>query len=542
MSITVADCLELTSLREAIVVAGFDGLSNVVVSVSVLEYAVPTALTGNYFQNNEIVISAFISIKDDVEAQCATIRLLHDVGEVGLILYYVGVYLPELDPRLIETANEIGFPLICMPVDRCDLRYSEVICDVMGAIIKDQLKKTNFVGEMLDRILHLPSHQRIMDTVLRMVSDRIRSTLLLADGTFNFLNIAAWPMHASIHALDVIEYYKASDIISDPNLNKTEICGKIYNASCQSIVIDHGSNLNLIILNETGELLYDSCKQASEVIRLFINIWRQNEGKVSSTELMRAILNDEPIKMRRLAEIMHIDISSFHIMWVIKSKNENQTVKMQEAQNTKLLIKTRQFLQEHRRLDIVDIHEGNVVAFMDNPAYAEEINSLAEEFMKELPDLQKDITLALCTDLENTADVRAAYSMLESHLKTARIIFPYKDILTYHEILFAANCFESILKGEVAVSKELFPLKPLRSDDKEQEQMLINTLSVFMLDTQANMQQAGEILYIHKSTVKYRINKINERLNYHVLKLPESFKLYSALAIERLLSGPKQQM
>ncbi len=540
ISVTVADCLKLPSLREANIVAGFEGLNNVVVSVSVLEYAVPSALTGNYFQNNEIVITAFISIKDDVEAQCATIRLLHEVGEVGLILYYIGVYLPELDERLIQTANELGFPLICMPYKRCDLRYSEVICDIMEAIFKDQTQKTYFVGEMLDRILQLTNRQRNMDTVLRMLSDRIRSTLLLTDRVLNILNVAAWPMSASVYAHEAIDYYKAHpSILNDSRFRKIQLNDKAFHAGYQLVTVESGMNLNLILLNEAGSVPSDSCRQAAEVVRLFISIWSHNEGNVGSDELVRAILNDEPVKMRRLAEIMHIDIASIHTMWVIKSKNGNPAIDEQEqmARNTRLLIKLRQYLQEQRRLAVVDIFEGNVVAFMDNPAFADEINPLAAGFIKELSMDLKDVKLAICTDLENTTEVRAAYVLLETHLKDARIIYPHKDILTYHEILFASTCSDIIHKGEEEVAKSLLPLKSLRLDDRDQENALITTLSTYMLDTQANVEFTAQLLFIHKSTVKYRINKINERLNYSVLKLPESYKLYVALAIERLLSG-----
>lgn len=538
ISISVADCLKLPSLKDAKVAAGFNGLNNVVVSVSVLEYAVPSALTGNYFQNNELVITAFISIKDDVAAQCTTLRLLHEVGEVGIILYYVGIYLPRLDERLIRTADELGFPLICMPVNSCDHRYSDVICDIMEAIFKDHVQETYFVGEMLDRILQLSNRQRTMDTVLRMISDRIRSTLLLTDRALNILNVAAWPMSASIQAKEAVGYYKSHPaIMNEIRFSSFEINGEAFYAVLQPVIAEKGSSLYLILLNRTGSTPMDSCKQAAEVVRLFISIWSHNEGHVVSDELVRAILNDEPVKMRRLAEIMHINIASIHIMWVLKLGNAMENGQEQAANNTKILIALRQFLQEQRRLAVVDIFEGNVVAFSDNPTYIDELNPLAEAFMKELPIQKGDVTLAICADLENTTEVRAAYDLIEAHLKETHIIFPNKNILTYHEILFASTCSEIIQKGEDEVIKALLPLRPLRPDGKELDNSLLDTLSCYMLDTQTNMEQTAQLLFIHKSTVKYRINKINERLNYNVLKLPESYKLYVALALERLLSG-----
>ena len=53
MSVTVADLLELPSLREARLAAGRGGLNKLVSSISVLEYADPSILQDALFKNNE---------------------------------------------------------------------------------------------------------------------------------------------------------------------------------------------------------------------------------------------------------------------------------------------------------------------------------------------------------------------------------------------------------------------------------------------------------------------------------------------------------
>ena len=69
MSITVRDCLKLPSLRNAEVLAGHAGLDQYVSTVSVLEYAKTFAMANPLFLGNEIILTAFISIKDDVDAR-----------------------------------------------------------------------------------------------------------------------------------------------------------------------------------------------------------------------------------------------------------------------------------------------------------------------------------------------------------------------------------------------------------------------------------------------------------------------------------------
>lgn len=137
MSITVRDCLKLPSLRNAEVLAGHAGLDQYVSTVSVLEYAKTFAMANPLFLGNEIILTAFISIKDDVDAQCEAIRRLHAVGEAAIVLYYVDYYMENVDQKLVQVANDLDFPLIVMPRNDYSLRYkrsfSEVFAQKRGA-------------------------------------------------------------------------------------------------------------------------------------------------------------------------------------------------------------------------------------------------------------------------------------------------------------------------------------------------------------------------------------------------------------------------
>ena len=81
------------------------------------------------------------------------------------------------------------------------------------------------------------------------------------------------------------------------------------------------------------------------------------------------------------------------------------------------------------------------------------------------------------------------------------------------------------------------PIEPLLHTDSTIQEDLLATLSVYLLDAQANVSRTAELLYLHKNTVKYRLHKINSLLGYLVTKMPESNQLYTALAVRRLLDG-----
>ena len=165
MSVTVSDLLKLPSLRQARVIGGAGGLKKVVSSISVLESTDPGVLINEVFHHNkysgsEIVITGFLNCVNDVDLQCSNLLKLIDGGEVGLVLYYVGVYLPCVDQRLIEIADEHDFVLICMPEGQRHLRYSDLITDVTECIYKDRLVPGSLVSDILARISSAPHHQQ----------------------------------------------------------------------------------------------------------------------------------------------------------------------------------------------------------------------------------------------------------------------------------------------------------------------------------------------------------------------------------------------
>lgn len=205
MSVTVSDLLKLPSLRQATVIGGHRGLSRIVSSISVLESTDPDVLVENVFPagefyGSEIVITGFLNCLDDIDCQCANIQRLAEGGEVGLILFYVGVYLPYVDQRLIDLADQLDFVLVQMPWGQKELRYGEVISDVIECIYHDRNRGESIVYDILTRVSSLPQPQRTISTVLKMLSDLLSASAILTDGFLQVLNLAALAPKPGTHA------------------------------------------------------------------------------------------------------------------------------------------------------------------------------------------------------------------------------------------------------------------------------------------------------------------------------------------------------
>ena len=532
MSVTVADCLKLPALREAEVMAGHAGLGRPVSSMSVLEYPDMTMLSQGLLVGNEILISALVAIKDSVDAQCLLIRHLHSMGEAGLILYYVGVFVQSIDKKLLKTADELGFPLIVMPVGRTEFRYCDAIMDVLELVIADRKQNKYYVSEMVNRISLLQAQYRTMNSVLRLLSDELHCSLLLTDRYLMRKANAPWPVSRQWDYEQILDMLKMNPSKEDSPIKcclfKQEFV--IWDAP---VISQKYRDFHLYILDEQEEQDKESVRQAAEVVELFLNIWNEDNNYEGIDALVHAILSDQPEEKERIVSQMHIDISSIRTIWILRILDKNR----QELDGNQRLDCIRQlnfFLQEHHSQVIVDTYAKYFVALTDDLMFEEKEIAIAQEFASKL---QKDdfwVEGSVFQMVDNTSQAREAYIMTNETLQAARIIYPEKFIYTYGEIRFVESCREILSRGEAFVKEKISCLDKLQLQYDQED--LFRTLATYLLDANMNLQQTGSLLFLHKNTIKYRLNKIKVILNCDLVQMPETFALYQAAALRRLLN------
>ncbi len=535
MRITVADCLKLPSLKEAKVIAGAGGITREVSCVSVLEHVDLLMLEQEgFFLGSQMIISALTSIKDDVSAQCKLIQLLSDSGEVGLVLYYVGIFIKEIDPNVMQLADKLEFPLIMMPPNRYNHRYSDFISEAMHAIVDNQRQETSIVSGIIDQIAHLKPHNRNIETVLRLLSDRLRCSLLLTDRSGNICAFAPWPYGAEWLETDlntIAELRLKHPHTSDPiemHMNGTD--AKIY---CTTLDIEKQNGCFLAGIDEGGVLNTSYLLQIEEILLLVSTIWEETFAMEDTDILLEAILNDRPREMQRIAQMLHIDITSFDTIWILceNKKGDSHT----EHHINWLAAKLAAFLKGDKKTALVNVFKNYTAAFINSDSNP--FAAFPQEFMEEMQTQeQNDFILFTSTWHEHTSteEVRDAFSLMEENIKTACILYPYQNIFTSHELRFAQTCRDILESGETELKNATKILAPLQLDEAGRD--VLDTLMVFLLDCQGNILETANRLFVHKNTVKYRIKKSERLLGMDLLKMPEVMNLYTALALTRILS------
>jgi DNA-binding PucR family transcriptional regulator len=472
------------------------------------------------FLGNELVITCFADIRDDPGAQCVNLRRLAEIGMAGIILYYVGVVMPEVNPKLIETADELDFPLICMPPNLKNLRYSEVITEVMEAIFKDQQKETNYQAEIIERISRLPVYQRSIDTAMRMLSDRLRVSLLLSDTSGNLLNSVYWPRTLTPEPAKIIARFMENPDV-DITENQIHITRTVVHTA-----LNH--RLDLYILKLDEYVKPDDARQITDILRICINLISEKHGEQALPELVQTILRNEPVRMRRIARLFNIDVASIHTMWIITQEQADY------RNSRRLLSMIRDELSPYCKTFVADIYNQDVVAFMDDPVDCD-IFLIADGVSKTTKKAGIGVLLTVCFNLQDTAQVRRAYLQTKNALTTIRQLYPRKRVFSQHEITFSESCQQIIAQGEMAVKERTAILDCLDPDDERQSGDLRTTVATFLLDADSRLEKCADLLFFHRNTIKYRLQHISERLGFKIGHMPETMEVYTAVALERIL-------
>ncbi|HAQ40893.1 PucR family transcriptional regulator [Anaeropeptidivorans aminofermentans] len=533
MALTVSEALKLPSLNEALVVAGKKGLSRRISSVTVIEYSENSDLQKQLLikgkLGEELAITCFAAIRNSIEDQCACIRLLNSIGQSGLLIYYIGLVVPKLDESLIITADELDFPLIVMPENRSDFRYSEVIYDVIRTLEEKRKKQIYIVSDVLENISSLKKEQRISDNVLRIISNRIQCSLALLtknfDGVYAY---ASWPMSASALIVKIQNAYKEKSLKIGEN--------EVYNINGQNIytiterVSFKSVDFQYIMISSMhGPVNYNIMEQINDILKIYNSIWGKSSTSSGDYEIINAILSNEVLKLRQLEEILTIDVSQMKNMWVV---NFSEHISKKEIDSlTENIVK---FLNIYKFKYICSEYMEKIVIFFESDSFHTELNNFAEMLIKDFQNVNKVPIILFTSEVDGTKDAKECFMLLEETIKPALLIYPRKYILNRSEIMFTYKCMKKIESNEENENLTEM-IASLVNEGEDNCNTLIETLAVFLLDASQNMSQTAKQLFVHLNTVKYRINKASAALKFQIGKMPETFDLYTELAILRLL-------
>lgn len=519
MSITLRDCLKLPSLSLGRVIAGHKGLDSIVTTVSVLEFNDTDEL--DIMTPNELLISALFTMKDDVEAQCKLIQKSKYNGDVGLVLFYSDVILGHVDDRLIEMADLLNFPIIILPERDMGLKYSDVISDVMEAVFYDRRVNNYFVTSTIERLSQTSESVRNPSLALQIASDYAKASFFLCDENYHLIASSFWP------ATNFIDFNKVKEAFDEKYLTDHTVReDREEGIYFRTPFVGRAGNKLILCAVTHNDILYSGImSEVVEIIQLFTALWNYNLNVSTKESVIPALFECNDSLVRHICQLTGIKKELYNEAIIVELLED-----MRENEIGRMLALIRNLFDQSKVPFIAD-HLGTHLVILYFNGMGTKDQLLEEELRNQLTEWSGTRFYTVYHTEQLFEKLGRTFKAYASSKDAAQKIYPHKRQFTEENMHYAQRVLK--LYNSVDSEKEYYMdlLTPLM-DDREQE--LMETLTCYLLDASSSLKAASELLYVHRNTVLYRLNKIRDLLGCDLAKMPMAYDIYMAVSLYRL--------
>lgn len=500
-----------------------------------------------YIPKNVLILSTGMVFKDDQEKLIPFIQSLIRAEAIGLGIK-VGRFLDKVDPKIIAYANEVNFPLVLIP-DQYPL--GSLLHQIMNLVLKTEREEIDFALDIQKSFSNLLVQDASNDLLVSELSRMIKTPIILLNP---FRQIIAYSRHFKNHR-DRAEYYVksifherkntnqnySSFIIEDGNKKKTHL-------SLLEIRV-HTYFPHYLIFVDPEQVPFPTSVFAIEQAALVFqfNLYKNqkvDESLYANEAHFFSDLIDQPLQdsyneinwYKLSRNYGYIQTDFYQVIHVsnkemLREHNNTRTLKMNEK-----LFLSYTWLREN-------IHHYFEHAVVIWRAENQEIILILQEQPSDLS--QKLLTIS--EELDHLIDSPLLFNVGYPVQKSEQIEQSYAQAkLTYSErqnkeiqdpIIFYQDrgiyqLFNNLDQNSLVYYCKSV-LKDLAYPEEEAMLDLRTTLDVY-LKNQSEITQTANELFIHRNTVKYRINRCEEILGVKVDSPEESLNIRLALELSSI--------
>lgn len=551
MPISVRDCLKIGILNQATVVAGKNGLNRKVDSVTVAEVGLENWTPNNTIYGNELVLSALNFAKDDIDIQCNFIFSLNKLGVSGLVIFYLGIILKDLDKKVLDTANSINFPIILMPKNRVDLAYRDVIEDISSYILNEKKKGSHLFFQTINQVGNLPSKDKNLKSVIELIGVKYNCSFIITDVFFRpiefYSNIKIQLKDIekmcndsqSRYIIDNYDNFHISfqlDGIVDETLILQVISLKFNSHKFGFLIVAQMKSENLISL--------ETLDQIAETIKIYLYLFAPRESKLNyEFNYVNTLIDRKQKNIDLLLDYNNKTLFREKIDTIALIQWLNKSIDLSDEQYIiKIFNNIKYQLKMYNFINAVSIQEDRIIILLSDTKKIKQRNILFSKLGNDiLTNLKNNFSISAIISfseiISSTKEINKIYDYCKDNLLIAKKIYPSKNIFWPKNIYFAHLCLNMLndLNDTNKLANEFINiLNPLLNYDKKYNTDFLKTLQIFLLDCDcSSLQDASKKLFVHPNTISYRMKRIKEILGYDPEKQPDQSILMLAIAILR---------
>ncbi len=528
--------MQLEPLVRARVVAGVRSLEHEIKSVSVIE--VPDVW--RWLRGGEMLLTTGYPVRSDPEAQVSLVRQLAR-KDVAALVVKPKRFLDVMPEGMVQTAEELGLPLIELPVD---ISFVDVINVVFGHLLGDEAdalrESEKATRQLLDMVVEGRGLQPMVSFMARIITNPV--TFHSADG--KVLAVAA-DQNADL----VLDSVARLDTVALKSLVKkngrsrriqaapqpglvvpAEANGQVYGYLClwqinpfPPAVSKLADSMALAAALEVGRqqsaekverryasqfvqqlvggrLRYDvAAQQASSLgLKLLPKSYPLAVSAAAPLERTEAVTRDVTARFNPAAIVAAVG-EAVTVIWQEAAPAENRTPVAPAEDRTRAAPATPGPAAVASRSEWTATC-GNARSSVDL--------RLGQWFNDLCGALGGPCTVVVGAQAGSLKELAEAYSGVEKALKTLKGIGARGSRMVFTRDLAVLRLIASCPQEELTAFRDTV-LGPLLRHDAGREMALTETLRQF-LACNGNIRAASARLFVHANTLKYRLKRIEE--------------------------------
>jgi len=563
MTITVREALQIGRLAEAELLAGAAGLDNLIKTVDIID--VPDAAI--WFRRDSLLSTTFYALKDNLSAQ---LQILDDIARCGgaaLVIFSPERYISKIDKRLIEKADVLNLPLLQMP----DCSYIDVIVPVMSRILDRQVEALEYAHEVHNRMTNFVLKGKGLQELISSLSSLIGHPVIMVDAELILLNYellfdepAAAPLIDHLRKnqgyLELAECYPRFIIDIIVNEKRPVYRNNVPGGMDFLFPIVAGDTFYGVLIIPGLERELEQAKTvALEAASVAIALNTLKEREIHETkrkdeldffnELLLGNLKSREVIITQ-AKQLGFDIDGPYCLILAEINKESTYFRallvksggaMKENLEKKLQRQLRTALDMEHNQSIMAEALGSVIVLLRLPEKwtAEERAQNGKKLMKKIKKTvqvrmeEVPVCMTMGGIYDNVERISASYMQAWETMDIGKKLLPSDFAVSYAD-MEAYHLVKRFMTSSSALNLYTRIFDKLLKHDREKNGELVHTLEK-CFECNYSRTLTAQMLHIHRNTLNYRLQKINELLGQDVDKI-NGFPFLLASISRKLLS------
>lgn len=509
MKIQVKDILDLDGFKGARLVAGKEGIDNIVNNATVME--VPDIY--GYVEEHNLLITTLYPISHDKKSMEKLIPRLAELNLSGICIKPKR-YIDEINEIMIKQANKLSFPIISLPKGS---NLSDLVSEISEISLQNHIDMLGF----RDRV-----HRELMDLFLRgadihhmvnTLANIVRLPVILLDNSFNITSKSNELKNKDLSI--ILEPNNYGSPTFKINLNNKEYGEDYY--SKHNINAGKTRFGYLVLLSGKGdsESLRIAMEQAS--LLLASTFYKNNAVLEKEKGFMDAFIRD--LLQGKVYSSMdaigrakkfgwNLEFPMIIMMAKLLPKDSDKKIELYgEILDSKLFEKTLQERLNINKSKIKTVYIDDSIVIFINTIFMDdvEINCVKAgcAILQKLKN-EAEIGVGISNIINSIDGIPLAYKEAKRSVKAGSVLYQDSFINHYNDY----RIFDIISEvRDINVLNRFVndKLGKVIKHDNNSDFQLMNTLKV-LIECNFNIKKASQKLFIHYNTLRYRIDRLRE--------------------------------